>query len=99
MIVANDGEEFEEPIGSPPSTPVLYNLIRNEGSPKFMMQRAMAEKGDLEEKDLVVVTPGMIPTSPPPLSSRFNPGLIGREYRGFGGGDASWTSKCLPFCR
>jgi hypothetical protein len=64
MIVANESDEFEEPIGSPPSTPVLYNLIRNEGSPKFMMQRAIAEKAELEEKDLVVVTPGILPLHP-----------------------------------
>jgi hypothetical protein len=54
VIAAIGGDEFEERIGSPPSTPVLYNLIRNEGPPRFMMQRATVEKEDVEERDLVV---------------------------------------------
>jgi len=54
LIVATGSDEFEEPIGSPPSTPVLYNLIRNEGPPKFISQRVV-QTDDIEEKDLVVM--------------------------------------------
>jgi len=55
LLIAETGsDEFEEPIGSPPSTPVLYNLIRNEGPPKFITHRPAVRKEDIEEKDLVV---------------------------------------------
>jgi len=54
LIVATGNDEFEEPIGSPPSTPVLYNLIRNEGPPRFITQRVVVQKDDVEERHLVV---------------------------------------------